>query len=339
MRKITFPLLILLLLAPAGVAGATFPGRNGKLAVKVERCGFESQTQIRADSLGGRDLGALVPCRPDHPEDVVGGPEVYSPDWSADGTRLLFGEGYQQKLATVAADGSDHRAIPFDAPSDSVPYYGMSLSPDGRRLAVARDNTIYTLGTDGSDPRKLREYTRCTDGGYCVWYQEPQWSPDGRHIAAVVGSAYPKVIRPGIWLFDAETGAKVRRLSSRGTEPNWSPDGRRLLFRTDYQQRESRGGASGGNIFSVRADGKGDPRRVVHREDIADVEPVWAPDGRSFAWISLRFGRGDVSFTVRPSIWRKRIGGKARKIADLPRPYVEEGFWTQPDIAWQPLPR
>ena len=27
------------------------------------------------------------------------------------------------------------------------------------------------------------------------------------------------------------------------------------------------------------------------------------------------------------------------KIADLPRPYVEESFWTQPDIAWQPLPR
>lgn len=338
MRKISLPLLALLLLVPAGVAGATFPGANGKFAIKTEQCGGESQTQIRAYSTAGRDLGALVPCRPDGPEDEPG-PEVAEPDWSADGSRLLFGEGYEQAPYTAAADGSDLRAIPFDAPSGSAEPGGMSLAPDGRHLAISRGHNLYTLAQDGSEVKLLREHTRCRGGGFCVWYQQPRWSPDGRHIAAVVGSGSPKVIRPGIWLFDAQTGAKVRRLSSRGSEPDWSPDGRRLLFRTDYQQREIKGGASGGNIFTVRADGKGDPRRVVHREDIADVQPVWAPDGRSFAWISLRFGRGDVSFGVRPSIWRKRIGGRARKIADLPRPYVEEGFWTQPDIAWQPLPR
>jgi Tol biopolymer transport system component len=336
MRKTFLPLLALLMLVPAGVADATFPGRNGNFAVTTERCGGESQTQIRAYSVAGHDLGAIVPCRPDGPDDEPG-PEVYAPDWSADGSRLLFTEGFDS-LATVAADGSDLQPIPFDAPSGSADTGGVSYAPDGRHLAVSRGHNLYTLATDGSEVKLLREHTRCKGGGICVTYTNPRWSPDGRHIAVVVGSASPKVIRNGLWLFDAQTGAKVRRLSSRGTEPDWSPDGRRLLFRTGYQQREIRGGASGGNIFIVRADGKGDVRRVVHRENIADVQPVWAPDGRWFAWIELRFGRGDVSFTVKPSIWRKRLGGKARKLGNLPAPYVEEGFWTQPDLAWQPLP-
>ena len=338
MRKILLPLVALLLLVPAGVAEATFPGANGRFAITTEQCGGESQTQIRAYSTAGRDLGALVSCRPDGPDDEPGD-DVFAPDWSADGSRLLFAEGYEGRPATVAADGSDLQPIPFTESSGSAEAGGVACAPDGDHVALSRGHNLYTLARDGSEVKLLREHARCKGGGICVTYTDPRWSPNGRYIAAVVGSASPKVIRRGIWLFDAQTGAKVRRLSSRGSEPDWSPDGRRLLFRTDYQQREIRGGASGGNIFSVRADGRGDPRRVVHREDIADVQPVWAPDGRSFAWISLRFGRGDVSFSVRPSIWRKRLGGKARKIADLPRPYVEEGFWTQPDIAWQPLPR
>lgn len=339
MRKTLVPLLALLALTAAAPADASFPGRNGKLAVKTEGCGGEGQTQIREYDLSGRDLGPLVACRPDGP-DGEPGDDVYAPDWSGDGSRLLFGEGFESRLATVAADGSDFRPIPFDTPGESAePYSGIAIAPDGRHVAASRGNSLYTLAVDGSEVKRLRETTRCTDGGFCVWYEQPRWSPDGRYIAAVVGSAYPRVIRPGIWLFDAETGAKVRRVSSRGSAPDWSPDGRHLLFNSSYQQREIRGGASGGNIFRVRADGEGDPRRVVHREDIADVNPVWAPDGRSFIWISLRFGAGDVSFSVKPSLWRKRLGGKARKVADLPRPYVEEGFWTQPDLAWQPLPR
>jgi Tol biopolymer transport system component len=339
MRKTLVPILALLMLVPAGVADATFPGRNGKLAIRTERCGGETQTQIRGYSLAGRDLGPIVPCRPDGPEDEPG-PDVYAPDWSADGSRLLFGEGYEQKLATVAADGGDYREIPFTTPDEyAEPYHGMSLAPDGRHLAVSRGHNLYTLALDGNEVKRLREHTKCKDAGYCVWYHQPRWSPDGRRIAAVVGSASPRVIRPGIWIFDAQTGAKVRRISSRGTEPDWSPDGRRLLFRSDYQQREIRGGASGGNIFVARANGKGDPRRVVHRENIAEIQPVWAPNGLSFAWVSLRFGAGDVSFSVKPSLWRKRLGGKARRIVNLPQPYVEEGFWTHPDLAWQPLPR
>jgi Tol biopolymer transport system component len=337
MRNLLLPLLALLTLVSASVADASFPGRNGKLAITTERCGGESQTQIRGYSVSGRDLGPIVPCRPDGPDDEPG-PEVYAPDWSADGSRLVFSEGFD-KLFTIAAGGSDEQAIPFEAPSDSSDTAGVAFAPDDRHVAVSRGYNLYTLATDGSEVKLLREHTRCEGGGICVWYSSPAWSPDGRHIAVVVGSASPKVIRNGIWLFDAETGAKVRRISSRGTEPDWSPNGKRLLFRTGYQQREIKGGASGGNVFMARADGKGTPKRVVHRENIADVQPVWAPDGKSFAWVELRFGRGDVSFSVKPSVWRKRLGGKARRLFTIPSPYVEEGFWTQPEIAWQPLPR
>jgi Tol biopolymer transport system component len=88
----------------------------------------------------------------------------------------------------------------------------------------------------------------------------------------------------------------------------------------------------------VRASGKG-ARRLVHRRRLAEIAPTWSPDGRWIAWISLRFGKGDVGFDVKPSLWRVRAGGgRPRRITALPAPTVEEGEFLAPRLAWQALP-
>ncbi|MDQ3740764.1 MAG: hypothetical protein M3389_07445 [Actinomycetota bacterium] len=348
MLRRLIPLVALASLALPAVAQASFPGRNGNLVVAYDTCEFNPH--LRTLSLAGRDLGPLTkPCEvvghdPENEEDVIRA--ASQPDWAPDGRRLVFYmRGPEPRgLYTAAADGTDPQAIPGTATA-----YQPSFSPDGRHVAYMDEGALRTIATDGTDRRVLRPTPTCgPNRSNCTSMNEPRWSPDGRRIALVVeqfafGPGRPPAVLPGIWLVDARTGRLVRRLvrSDGGSTPSdvdWSPDGRRLLFRTHYQQDEIKGGASGGNVYVIRADGRG-RRRLVHRERFAETQPRWSPDGRWVAWIGLGFTGGDVAFSVTPTVYKRRIaGGRPQLVRRLPGPYVEEADFFAPQLSWQPLP-
>ena len=322
------------------VAGASFPGRNGRLAVELDGC--EATPFIRFFTVGGKDLGVLSP-----PCEVVGQLEegdvlretsLYG--FSPDGGRLLLSQRGAAPLGliTVGADGTDPRALP--APPNAA---DASFAPDGRQIVFMSQGAIWRAATDGGQRQRLRPSVTCDlKVRDCVEFERPRWSPDGKLIAFEVhqtgfGSGRPPAIRPGIWLMSARTGKLTRRVARGGFEVDWSPDSRRLAYRTSYEQDETEGGASGGNLWVVSATGNG-ARRVVHRQRLAEIVPTWSPDGRWIAWISLRLGKGDVGFDVKPSLWRVRAGGgRPRRITGLPAPSVEEGDFLEPRLAWQPL--
>jgi Tol biopolymer transport system component len=343
MRIIRWSVTIALLGAlgwSAAPAAATFPGRNGRFAVELDGCEFTPF--VRFVAVSGEDLGALTPpCEvvgQFDDEDVLRETSLYG--WSPDGTRLLLRQSgaTPQGIITIAADGTDVRSAP--APADAT---DASFAPDGRQIAYMRRGAIWRTSLQGGPRRRLRPALKCNiDVRDCVEFARPRWSPDGKLIAFEAqqfgwGPGGPPRIRPGIWLMSARTGKLIRRVARRGTEVDWSPDSRRLVYRTDYQQDEIKGGASGGNLWVVRVSGKG-ARRLVHRRRLAETVPTWSPDGRWIAWISMRFGRGDVGFDVKPSLWRVRAaGGAPRRIAGLPAPLVDEGDFLSPQLAWQPL--
>ena len=107
------------------------------------------------------------------------------PSWTPDGTRIAFliDDGYytgggryvRSRLVTMAADGTDEKWIEI---GHEVRLHPPQWSPDGTRLAVVgrhpdqRRLAIYTMGTDGSDVRRLG-----------VAASGPSWSPDGERIA------------------------------------------------------------------------------------------------------------------------------------------------------------
>lgn len=333
-------------LAAAAPAHATFPGANGKLVVSVDTCEF--RPHLRAYGFAGDYQGPLTqPCEElrtdEHGDPVVR--SARSPGWAPDGRRLVFVQHGQDPggLWTMAADGTDAQPIPGTGAAGSP-----SFSPDGRSIAFSAGGAIWTVPVEGGRPRLVRRSSACPPNrGNCTALGEPRWSPDGRRIAVVAeqfayGPGRPPSPLPGVWLIDARTGKLVRRVvPSDGIrtagDVDWSPDGRRLLYRTRYQQDEVKGGASGGNVYVIGADGRG-RRLVIHRRRYAETVPRWSPDGRWIAWVGLGFGAGDVSFDVNATVWRVRASGRGREmVARLPSPYVEEGDFAEPELAWQPL--
>ena len=131
---------------------------------------------------------------------------------------------------------------------------GSSAANPGRTAVPLSDDTriafthcparcqIFTANTDGSS---LQRVTHNGGGGA----YEPDWSPDGAHIAY----ASDETGRSEIWIVDAD-GSNARRLTHVGHRhtafwPSFSADGQWVLY-TDCATAECDGG-----IYEVRIDG------------------------------------------------------------------------------------
>ena len=119
----------------------------------------------------------------------------------------------------------------------------------------------------------------------------------------------------------ARTGKTVRRLRTFGDQHDWAPGGRRLLF------------ANSEDVFVVRADGTGNPRRVVNSGG-GLLSAVWSPDGERVAFVrQLPTGEEEVRFGV----FTKRIdGGRVRRIYRTSEESSEETLEPL-TISWQPV--
>ena len=99
---------------------------------------------------------------------------------------------------------------------------------------------------------------------------------------------------------------ELYRLPTVG-HPRWSPDGRRILFTVTRYDLEH--GKKNSDIYRVDADG-GDLRRMTRHES-SDSSPAWAPDGRSFYFLS---SRSDGT-----QIWRMPVdGGEPDRVSNFP---------------------
>ena len=106
-------------------------------------------------------------------------------------------------------------------------------------------------------------------------YEAVRISPDGRRIAASVGSGESA----DIWIVDNQRGTSEPLTShpSDDGQPAWTPDGRKVAF-------YSAGRDGGPGIFWRSAEGTDDPERLTsgqHRE------PAWAPNGTQLLFVDI----------------------------------------------------
>jgi Tol biopolymer transport system component len=152
---------------------------------------------------------------PDDPvpdDGTVYPPHHEMPAWSRQGLIAYVDRGVEDpSLRGIwildPTTGGAHQVLPYGLYPD--------WSPDGERLAFARDAQIYAVPAVGGEPTQLTFEER-------NFY--PDWSPDGSQIAwmQTVGS------QAGVWTM-ASGGGDRRFLVPGGNPPDWHPDGRTIV--------------------------------------------------------------------------------------------------------------
>ena len=226
------------------------------------------------------------------------------PQWSPDGTRVLFmAEG---AIWLVPVSGRSPRRIVDRSSSDSGGVaHSTAWSPDGNQVAWVMRDTIYVRPLEGGAPRAL---------GALPVAHSLAWSPDGRWIAVVSGNHEFVHHRLGnlgpsaVYLVPARctvSCAPVQLVAptSLNTSPVWL-DPSLLVFVSN------RGGSR--DLFAVRVEGRGrvnEPVRLSAGQDLHTVSA--AADGRTLAYTIFRQSSNVWSIDV--------SAGSPRRLSDATR--------------------
>jgi len=205
------------------------------------------------------------------------------------------------QVSSVRLDGSDPR--PFTRPGEGLPY-GLSLSPDGRRvayhLASPDGYQIWTSDPDGSNRKRV-----AAAPGHL--YFGTSWSPDGRWILFV--DCLPRE-DPGHDWADVCVGrpdGSGQRILTRG-QPMW--------FAATYGPPQNHGGGSnvparaldGAILFPRRLPGAQVPWQYRRGQpDLdhfnRDYRPDQARGGTEICRLDPRDGRVSVLTASQPPVW------------------------------------
>jgi Tol biopolymer transport system component len=153
-------------------------------------------------------------------ERLTSGPFDFMPDWSHDGSKVVFvrGENYgaPRELWVVDVETLEQERV-LDRPLKRD-LYSPKWSPDGGRIAFVtlsfkeNQKNLWLVSSDGSE---LRQVPHIEDSGTVGW------SPDGDQIAYSSGG--------DIYVVDVE-GGRPRLLDQSGARPVWSTDGTRIAY-------------------------------------------------------------------------------------------------------------
>ena len=245
----------------------------------------------------GRETGELVALPFDARRRVVTGAEVHLADnlgvigggnvagVSVTRAGELYYESARGDVTTLVRVDRHGHAEPLDPDWHDIPS-GISISPDGTRLAVSK----YAEGRDEVWVKTLDRgpLSRVAYGGPVSY--RPSWSSDGRWIYFVSDrdQAYPE----SVYRVSASGGARpelIYRTDVAVDEAELSRDGQWLVYRA--------GSGSGRDVYAVRL-GTEDRPVPIANSDAEEASPALSPDGRFVAYVSDESGRPEVY--VRP---------------------------------------
>lgn len=252
------------------------------------------------------------------------------------------------QIFSMNLDGSDARA--FTQAGEGMPY-GLSLSPDGRRvafhLASPRGYEIYTSNVDGTNrvrvaghPDHLYFGTSWSPDGQWILYQDCHYKEDPGHdwsdlcIGRADGSEH-RVLTTGQPQWFAATYGTVTNRGGGSNMPMWTRDGsilfsRRLPgskvpwefqpqrpdtdhFNRDFKPAEARGGTE---ICRFNPQNGSLTRLTSSDPPVWDFRASESPDGHSIVF--CRAATGGV-----PAIWRMDADGRNPRL--LTRGFQNKG--------------
>jgi Tol biopolymer transport system component len=307
----------------APVARAAVPGR-----IAFRRFSDHTQTSAAlftsaADGSNERQLT--------HPPTSVVDDE---PDWSPDGTRLVFTRNTADgpDLFTVSSDGTRltpvSKSRPKPANGTGAGDNAAVFSPDGKHIAfgtyhghvatagehgvVSGDqiefSDIAVMDANGSHRRQVTNFAAYSgDAGGVAW------SPDGKQLAYARsngGSSKPPGAR-ALFIINVD-GTHNRQitpwsLGANGT-PDWSSAANLIVFRAVVNEE-----SGVGNFFTVRPDGTA-LTQITHFIDTVISHKVgFSPDGRWIVFAKAPVGESNDVYTA------KADGSDVRALTKTPQ--------------------
>ena len=281
--------------------------------------------------------------------------------------QVVRDEGGQ--IVSMNLDGSDARE--FTRLGEGLPY-GLSLSPDGRRvayhLASPRGYEIWTSNAEGvervlvaSHPEHLYFGPSWSPDGQWLLFQDCHFKTDPGHDWCDLSLARPdgseiRMLTEGQAMWFAATYGNPQNRGGGSNLAGWTRDGQILFPRrlpgtkvawefqpqrpdTDHFNRDFKPEQACGGVEICRLDPRsGSVTRLTH-----DAPPVWdfraseSPDGRSVVF--CRAKTGGV-----PAVWVMDAGGRSPRL--LTRGFEDKGadhprwlpFRSTPESASQSAP-
>ena len=165
-----------------------------------------------------------------------------------------------------------------------------SFSPDGRYFAIAakrkdRDDLVILDVKKDEEVRRIRVPLN--------GLTTPSWSPDGKRL---VFTGYDGGLSD-LFIVNAD-GSDLHRLTNdkyADLEPSWSPDGKTIAFVTDRSPATDFEALKFGKLrIALLHLDNGSIDILRNMDQGKNINPAWAPDGRSLAFVSDRNGISNI---------------------------------------------
>ena len=188
----------------------------------------------------------------------------WAPDWSPDGTRLVYvaSDPNVEQLVTVRPDGSGAAVVPNTAVDPTSQLGDPQWFPDGSILGFTLTDGIHVIRPDGSGSRLVLADATGFD-----------WSPDGRRIVFTRGADLALAQSDGT---DVSFVTRTPRLGEGGA--SFSPDGAKLVW-VAVDNTDPKVETGPGDHMYV-ADGDGRNRRILRAPPGV---PAWSASWRPAA--------------------------------------------------------
>jgi Tol biopolymer transport system component len=146
------------------------------------------------------------------------------------------------------------------------------------------------------------------------YYQQPRFSPDGRHLALTMRTTGGTDIY--VYELGRETMTRIT-FGGHAQGPVWTPDGKHIAFQWS---------AGGFGIGWIRSDGSAEPRQILSTENLANPYSL-SPDGRRLAYYE---NNPETGF----DIWTLPLDGSD---SDEPKTGKPEPFLVTPSEELAPM--
>jgi len=196
---------------------------------------------------------------------------------SPDGKFASGADEETSDLIIIELGTGKKRALTTNPGFEWYPEYSL-FSPDSRQVAFVWSSwktELRIIGIDGSNPRTLRQ------NDYGVF--PAGWSPDGRHVLALVQDKDGPVQIALVSVADGTTRFLKTTTERPSRQLSFSPDGKYIAF-----SAAASAGSKGHDIFTLATDGSRETQLPKHPAN--DGVLGWTPDGRGLLFASDRTG-------------------------------------------------